>query len=134
MKIKLTLYFLLIGVTVALAQRSDQTANLFHALRSDLQLDAEQQQAIDVIEARMERNRTEIEPLRQTDLEKYYLKRRALERNTDDSIRLLLRPEQMAVFKREIAERRTERNRVRKQLIADGADPDRIREATLAIY
>ncbi len=95
-------------------------------LRQLYQLDESQATEMRRIQQRRFNNIEEIASLQQSDFSLWVQKRRAIQTNTEGSVRRMLRPEQLTVFDQQMRQRRIEDSNFIKEMQQQGRTKEQI--------
>jgi hypothetical protein len=131
MKIKMLLFFLLIGGFAFAQERSVAVEQAVQEQTVRFELTPEQVAQMYVIEERRERNLNEIEVLRESTPRLYLEKKRTIRTHTDGTIRQVLNKDQRYVLDQEQAAYRTATSNLIRQMRQEGKSKEEIELAIL---
>ena len=126
MKIKMLLFFLLIGGFAFAQERSAAVEQAVRTQTERYQLTPAQVEEMYVIEARRERNLNELEQIRESDPRLYLEKKRSIRLNSEGSIRRILDPRQRQILQQEQAAYRTATSNLIREMRQAGKSKEEI--------
>ncbi|WP_367392517.1 hypothetical protein [Lewinella sp. LCG006] len=130
MKIKMLLFFLLIGGIVSAQERSATVEQAVQEQTTRYNLSAEQVAQMYVIEERRERNLQEIEVLRESNYRLYLEKKQSIRTHSEGTIRQVLHKDQRFILDQEQAAYRQATSNLIQQMRQEGKSKEEI-ELTL---
>lgn len=131
MKIKMLLFFLLLGGIVSAQERSAAVEQAVQEQTARYNLSAEQIVQMYVVEERRERNLHEIEVLRESNYRLYLEKKQSVRKNSEGTIRQILHKEQRFILDQEQATYRQATSNLIQQMRQDGKSKEDIELALL---
>lgn len=131
MKIKMLLFFLLIGGFAFAQERSVTVEQAVQEQTVRFELTPEQVEQMYVIEERRERNLNEIEVLRESNPRLYLEKKRTIRTHTDGTIRQILKKDQRYILDQEQAAYRNATSNLIRQMRQEGKSKEEIELAIL---
>ncbi|MGH1436832.1 MAG: hypothetical protein ACRBG0_20510 [Lewinella sp.] len=131
MKIKMLLFFLLLGGIVSAQERSAAVEQAVQEQTARYNLSAEQIVQMYVVEERRERNLQEIEVLRESNYRLYLEKKQSVRKNSEGTIRQILNKEQRFTLDQEQATYRQATSNLIQQMRQDGKSKEDIELALL---
>ncbi|WP_044086320.1 hypothetical protein [Lewinella cohaerens] len=131
MKIKMLLFFLLLGGIVSAQERSAAVEQAVQEQTARYNLSAEQIVQMYVVEERRERNLQEIEVLRESNYRLYLEKKQSVRKNSEGTIRQILHKEQRFILDQEQAAYRQATSNLIQQMRQDGKSKEDIELALL---
>ncbi len=131
MKIKMLLFFLLLGGIVSAQERSAAVEQAVQEQTARYNLSAEQIVQMYVVEERRERNLQEIEVLRESNYRLYLEKKQSVRKNSEGTIRQILNKEQRFTLDQEQATYRQGTSNLIQQMRQDGKSKEDIELAYL---
>jgi hypothetical protein len=131
MKIKMLLFFLLLGGIVSAQERSATVEQAVQEHIARYNLSDEQVAQMYVIEERRERNLQEIEVLRESNYRLYLEKQQSVRNNSEGTIRQVLHKEQRYILDQEQAAYRQATSNLIQQMRQEGKSKEEIELALL---
>lgn len=131
MKIKMLLFFLLLGGIVSAQERSAAVEQAVQEQTVRYSLSAEQVAQMYVVEERRERNLQEIEVLRESNYRLYLEKKKSVRTHSEGNIRQILDNEQRFILNQEQAAYRQATSNLIQQMRQEGKSKEEIELALL---